>query len=354
MAGHQAAGDAGGSPQHTPNQDNSEPGWTRAEQLAALEELRAKFPDTAISQLPRITCGNCRNAPGKVCNTHERTWCQTCSQNVSNQHMHLSYVGHAEATARLLNVDPLWNWEPVALTEQGLPMLDQFGGMWIRLTVAGMTRLGYGDAEGKKPGPHAIKEIIGDAIRNAGMRFGMALDLWSKTDIHAVPEPELSPGQKLAARIREQRIWRSVRGLRVVREEAATADLLDFVVEDADWYTIGELIDRQIAVLEEQATRDEDRRAAAPAARAAAATQVAVEHGVPVAEQRAFVDQAFIDRVANGWNSVDATQMALSEATARGLVNHWMAGPGEKSYQVGLLLTGRLAELRTYNQEEAA
>ena len=59
--------------------------------------------------------------------------------------------------------------------------------MWIKLTVCGVTRLGYGDAGGRK-GSNAIKEIIGDALRNAGMRFGMALDLWSKGDPDA-PQP---------------------------------------------------------------------------------------------------------------------------------------------------------------------
>jgi hypothetical protein len=45
------------------------------------------------------------------------------------------------------------------------------------LTIAGVTRLGYGHADGKQ-GPDAVKETIGDALRNAGMRFGVGLDLW--------------------------------------------------------------------------------------------------------------------------------------------------------------------------------
>lgn len=99
----------------------------------------------------------------------------------------LDFVGHGFITARLLDVDPLWNWQPVALDPVGLPLLDEFGGMWIKLTVCGVTRLGYGDAGGKK-GPDAIKVAIGDALRNAGMRFGLALDLWCKGDPDA-PQP---------------------------------------------------------------------------------------------------------------------------------------------------------------------
>lgn len=98
--------------------------------------------------------------------------------------VHLKYVGHAALTDRLLDVDPAWSWEPVSFdSNTGLPMLDSLGGLWIRLTVCGITRLGYGDAPGKKGGD-AIKECIGDALRNAAMRFGAALDLWHKGDLH--------------------------------------------------------------------------------------------------------------------------------------------------------------------------
>lgn len=95
----------------------------------------------------------------------------------------LAYVGHAALTDRLLQADPAWSWEPLACDERGLPALDEAGGLWIRLTVCGVTRLGYGDA-GQKKGGDAMKERIGDALRNAAMRFGAALDLWHKGDLH--------------------------------------------------------------------------------------------------------------------------------------------------------------------------
>jgi hypothetical protein len=104
----------------------------------------------------------------------------------------LSYVGHAALTDRLLDADPLWHWEPVAMDERGLPCLDGFGGMWIKLTVCGVTRLGYGHA-GTKEGGDAIKEIIGDALRNAAMRFGAALDLWHKGELHKDDTDSLVP-----------------------------------------------------------------------------------------------------------------------------------------------------------------
>lgn len=101
----------------------------------------------------------------------------------------LAYVGHAALTDRLLDVDPAWSWKPLALDERGLPAIDEVGGMWIELTVCGVTRLGYGDA-GQKKGGDAMKERIGDALRNAAMRFGAALDLWHKGELH-VDEPEV-------------------------------------------------------------------------------------------------------------------------------------------------------------------
>lgn len=102
----------------------------------------------------------------------------------------LAYVGHAALTDRLLDADPAWAWEPLAMNPHGLPVMDEMGGMWIRLTVCGVTRLGYGHA-GSKTGGDAIKEVIGDALRNAAMRFGAALDLWHKGELHAEPlQPE--------------------------------------------------------------------------------------------------------------------------------------------------------------------
>lgn len=97
---------------------------------------------------------------------------------------HIPYWGHADLTDRLLEVDPLWSWEPLTYDERGLPAFDQNGGLWMKLTVAGVTRLGYGDAQGKS-GPNAVKEAIGDGLRNAAMRFGAGLELWSKSDLHA-------------------------------------------------------------------------------------------------------------------------------------------------------------------------
>lgn len=164
-----------------------------ADALEGLRKLREPFPEHQINKLPKPLAKDARRGP-----------CPDCGGFHGLPAVHLDYVGHAALTDRLLEVDPCWTWEPLALDAQGLPAFDAGGGLWIRLTVCGVTRLGYGDAEGKRGG-NAIKEIIGDALRNAGMRFGLALDLWHKGDLHdatmqrGVDVEKLDPA--LAARI---------------------------------------------------------------------------------------------------------------------------------------------------------
>lgn len=146
----------------------------------ALKELRKPFPANQISKLPKETK---YQIDERKADKSTAFVCPECGGWHHKKAVHLDYVGHAALTDRLLDADPMWNWEPLSFGPDGLPVLDRIGGMWIKLTVAGMTRLGYGHAEGKQGGD-AIKEVIGDALRNAAMRFGAALDLWHKGDLH--------------------------------------------------------------------------------------------------------------------------------------------------------------------------
>ena len=99
----------------------------------------------------------------------------------------LDYVSHGNVTRRLLEVDPEWNWEPMSFDDQGLPLFDERGGLWIKLTICGVTRIGYGEPQGSDTYDR-IKGAIGNAIRVAAMRFGVALDLWAKDLDHNIPE----------------------------------------------------------------------------------------------------------------------------------------------------------------------
>lgn len=157
------------------------------EQAAAL---RAPFSDAQIGKLPKVWCGGCREARPSACHRHSLVKCRVCGNKITDAHLHIDYVGHAEVTDRLLSVDPAWDWQPLATDPNGLPMFDSGGGLWIKLTVCGVTRLGYGHA-GDKRGPDAVKEIIGDSLRNGALRFGVALQMWGakvrEPDGHSEP-----------------------------------------------------------------------------------------------------------------------------------------------------------------------
>jgi hypothetical protein len=94
----------------------------------------------------------------------------------------------------------LWNWEPLSFDQNGLPLFTynkdmEPVSMWIRLTVCGVTRLGVGSCpDGQFD---AEKVLIGDALRNAAMRFGVALDLWIKG--HAEDDEKATTGQRRQA-----------------------------------------------------------------------------------------------------------------------------------------------------------
>ena len=129
----------------------------------AAATLRAPFPPEAIGKLPKA---------GTT----------------------LDYVGHAAVTDRLLAVDPWWTWEPMAYAADGAPLVRIAGKdaeLWIWLTVCGHRRPGVGTAPSGSF--ELAKQLVSDAIRNAAMRFGVALDLWAREDLHAIqhpPEPE--------------------------------------------------------------------------------------------------------------------------------------------------------------------
>ena len=160
-----------------------------------LALLREPFPANQISKLPKESRAQ---ADERKASRSSGVNCTVCGGWHHKNAVHLDYVGHAALTDRLLDADPLWTWEPVAFTPEGLPSFDRNGGLWIKLTVCGVTRLGYGSADGKKGGD-AVKELIGDALRNAAMRFGAALDLWHKGDLHAADaEPEAEDKEPLA------------------------------------------------------------------------------------------------------------------------------------------------------------
>jgi hypothetical protein len=94
----------------------------------------------------------------------------------------LDFVGHADITRILLEIDPTWRWVPIAW-DNGRPAIHVENGiatMWGELTILGQARLGVGSVRADKQ--ELDKELVGDFLRNAAMRFGICLSLWTKQE----------------------------------------------------------------------------------------------------------------------------------------------------------------------------
>lgn len=153
-------------------------------------KLMADFDAEQICYLPRTWCKACaeatrNNRAPSACDKgrgHEVKPCPRCRTRITTAHVDLDYVGHADVRARLCQADPEWTWAPYADMPGG-PLIIQDGhpvGFWILLTVGGVTKPGYGSCEKGKS--EAVKELIGDALRNAALSFGVAWKLWAKGD----------------------------------------------------------------------------------------------------------------------------------------------------------------------------
>lgn len=160
--------------------------------IDGLRRLHAeqRVPDPAhISKLPKPTKRD--NPKGK---------CNECNGWHGLPAVHLDYMGHAEVTDILLDIDPTWTWAPFAVDQAtGLPMVQTVGNdvvLWINLTICGITRPGVGTAPKNKDGD-ALKELIGDALRNGAMRFGVGTSLWSKAE-GVEREVEATPPEPVA------------------------------------------------------------------------------------------------------------------------------------------------------------
>ena len=96
--------------------------------------------------------------------------------------INLAYVSHADITKILIEVDPSWSWQPIEWVN-GRPAIHVENGtatMWGTLTLLGKSMIGVGSVRADKQDHE--KELVGDFLRNASMRFGIALSLWSKQD----------------------------------------------------------------------------------------------------------------------------------------------------------------------------
>jgi len=154
----------------------------------------------------------------------------------------LSYVGHAEITKILCEIDPEWSWEPAGWTD-GRPATHLQHGqlkkrdgtvidvptvsLWGRLTLLGVTRVAVGSVEAHKP--DLDKELVSDFLRNAAMRFGIGLGLWAKSPGEAPRAPykprEASEGPRTTTTSSNEATDAQKRLLRSLRYEGDPAKL---------------------------------------------------------------------------------------------------------------------------------
>ena len=151
------------------------PDYGAIDQAKALADIVDKFaqpPAELVSKLPK----------GKRDDSKPKINCNVCGTYHQQGFIHLDFVGHGDITLMLIAADPMWTWEPLAYAPDGGPMTRRAGPlleMWGKLTVHGVTRIGVGTCEASKD--ESAKELIGDFLRNAAMRFGFCTKLWSKT-----------------------------------------------------------------------------------------------------------------------------------------------------------------------------
>ena len=94
----------------------------------------------------------------------------------------LRYLSHIWVRKALQDADPDWYWEPMGYDSDGQPVIERDSqgnpvGFWIWLHLLGTKMPGYGSVEpGKRD---AVKELIGDSLRNAAMRL-IGGQLWVK------------------------------------------------------------------------------------------------------------------------------------------------------------------------------
>jgi hypothetical protein len=183
--------------------------------------LRRPFPPNLIGKLPKPTRRDAQK--GK---------CPECGGWHGLPAVHLDYVGHAAVTDRLLEADPTWTWHPYAVDEQGLPRItvNKNGDavLWIVLRVGGHERIGVGTVPA---GTFEMeKQLISDAIRSGAMRYGVALDLWSKEDLgHGDEEVEAPKSVDEAAEGAKRRMTARMKAV-----DAAKRHVLDLADGDKE------------------------------------------------------------------------------------------------------------------------
>ncbi len=142
-------------------------------------------PESTLDQLRKLQVpfdtDEIEKKPQPLTKSGDPEHCDECGRRHRLPAIHVDVVGHGRTRKRIMDADPAWSWRPES-PHPDIPVIDyengQPVGMWISLTILGVTHYGYGDVGLGVVSP--MKQLIGDAIRNAAMNFGVGIDLWIK------------------------------------------------------------------------------------------------------------------------------------------------------------------------------
>lgn len=95
----------------------------------------------------------------------------------------LDYVNHAVVTDRLNRYAPGWSYDVEPMIVQGADNLPHVIAVFGAMTIWGVSRQEVGAVDQPSAYGQELKEAISDFIRRGAMRFGVAIDLWSKQDL---------------------------------------------------------------------------------------------------------------------------------------------------------------------------
>jgi hypothetical protein len=161
----------------------------------------------------------------------------------------LRYLSHIWVRKAFQDADPDWWWEPMGYDDRGQPVLERDSqgnpvGLWGWLYILGTKMPGYGSCEpGKRD---AVKELIGDFLRNSGMRL-CGGSLWVKQK-----PAKKSPAKKQTAVDREIEHLREQVHEAPHHEKAAGKDLYDrLCAEHSQEIVNGALATHSIATFSE-------------------------------------------------------------------------------------------------------
>ena len=134
--------------------------------------LSEPFGEDETATRSEIWCESCA---ADNCLAHAEGVCVECGERGTEAHDHVTYVPIDSLKQRFNRVDPGWTWEPLAIADNGTPVIvrdGNFNVFWVALTIGGITHKGVGFASVRSGGVFGPAGLRSQAIANAARDFG--------------------------------------------------------------------------------------------------------------------------------------------------------------------------------------